>query len=75
MKEIAGTSAIDFLKHNTISKRHQQLASAAGRSKNSLPKPAQMKVSTADSAGGEEPRFKERCRPVGMKHLISRVHG
>lgn len=71
MKEIVGTFAIDFFKHNTISKRAQQLVSAAGRSKISLPKSAQMKVSTADSAGGEEPCFKEQRRLVGMKHLIS----
>lgn len=61
----------DFFKHNISSKRHQQLARAAVRSKNSLTNPARMKVSTADSAGGEEPPFKEQCKLVGVKHLIS----
>lgn len=61
----------DFFKHNISSKRHQQLAGAAARSKNSLTNLAQMKVSAADSAGGEEPPFKEQCKLTGVKHLIS----
>lgn len=68
---MVGTSMIDFFKHNISSERHQQLARAAARSKNPLTNPAQMKASTADSAGGEEPPFKEQCKLMGVKHLIS----
>lgn len=72
---MVGTSEIYSFKHNISSKRHQQLARVASRSKNSLMNLARMKVSTADSAGGEQLPFKEQRKLMDVKHPISRVHG